>query len=277
VTSSPWPEHDGEPEVPLPGGDVTEGVVRVGGTVRRPVGPHSPLVHAVLAHLEGVGFDGAPRFLGIDGRGREVLTFVEGEVAGRPAPPRFADDQRAASVARLLRDYDDAVLSMPMPAVPPRVEPPGIPPSLAGPPTLIGHLDVTPENVVFRDERAFALIDFDLARPATRGEEVANLLLWWAPLQPPEDRPVAVRDADVVTRAALLVDAYGLAPTDRDQVVRLQLRQAERSWHLMRWRADHVGGGWRRMWDEGVGERIRRRGAWLEQHADALATAVTAS
>jgi len=41
-------------------------VVRIGDTVRRPVGPHSPLVHALLAHLESVGFEGAPRFLGID-------------------------------------------------------------------------------------------------------------------------------------------------------------------------------------------------------------------
>lgn len=38
-------------EIPLAGGDVTDGVVRIGGTVRRPVGPHSPLVHALLRHL----------------------------------------------------------------------------------------------------------------------------------------------------------------------------------------------------------------------------------
>lgn len=43
-------------EIPLAGGDVTEGVVRVGDTVRRPVGPHSPLVHALLTHLASVGF-----------------------------------------------------------------------------------------------------------------------------------------------------------------------------------------------------------------------------
>lgn len=56
---------ESHPEIPLVGGDVTEGVVRVGDTVRRPVGSHSPLVHTLLRHLEEVGFPGAPRFLGI--------------------------------------------------------------------------------------------------------------------------------------------------------------------------------------------------------------------
>ena len=77
---------------------MTEGVVRVGDTVRRPVGPHSPLVHALLTHLESIGFEGAPRFLGIDHAGREVLSYVDGEVAGRPRPPWIADEARLASV-----------------------------------------------------------------------------------------------------------------------------------------------------------------------------------
>jgi hypothetical protein len=56
--------------VALSGGRLTAGVVRVGGTVRRPTGPHSPFVHELLAHLEAVGFAGAPRLLGVDDQGR---------------------------------------------------------------------------------------------------------------------------------------------------------------------------------------------------------------
>ena len=100
--------EDGE-EIPLLGGDVTEGLVRVGDTVRRPPGERAELVQDVLLHLEKVGFDGAPRFLGIDSAGRQALTYVEGEVAGRPRPPWIADEERMISVARLLRAYDDAV------------------------------------------------------------------------------------------------------------------------------------------------------------------------
>ena len=68
-------------ETALVGGDVNVGenvVVRVGDTVRRPVGPHTAYAHALLRHFERVGFDGAPRVLGLDEQGREVLSYVEG-------------------------------------------------------------------------------------------------------------------------------------------------------------------------------------------------------
>jgi hypothetical protein len=68
-------------EIPLAGGNVSGGVVRVGDTVRRPAGPWTPAVHALLDHLHAVGFRGAPRPLGLDDRGREVLTYVPGPVA----------------------------------------------------------------------------------------------------------------------------------------------------------------------------------------------------
>lgn len=78
-------------EVPLGGGRVNEGVVRVGDTVRRPVGPHSPFVHELLRHLEQVGFEDAPRFLGVDAVGREIISFLPG--APYPGTTILGDDQ----------------------------------------------------------------------------------------------------------------------------------------------------------------------------------------
>ena len=69
-----WPDDGSQTEIPLFGGDVTEGIVRVGDTVRRPLNPNSPLIRALLGHLEADGFTGAPRFFGIDAAGREVLS-----------------------------------------------------------------------------------------------------------------------------------------------------------------------------------------------------------
>jgi len=66
-------------------GGVTH-VVRVGDTVRRTVRPSTGTVHAYLAHLNGAGFDGAPEPLGYDEQGREVLSFVPGDVPDEPLP-----------------------------------------------------------------------------------------------------------------------------------------------------------------------------------------------
>jgi hypothetical protein len=136
-------------------------------------------------------------------------------------------------------------------------------------------MDITPENVVFVEGQARALIDFDLARPTDRVGEVCNLLLWWAPLMPIVDRELAVRDVDAVARAALLVDEYGLGADDRRLIVPVARNSADRAWYSMRNRAARLGGGWQRMWDEGVGDRILRRQQWLTEHADGLSEALT--
>ena len=278
TTMRAWQDIDPVEEIPLLGGDVTVGVVRVGDTVRRPLGPHSPLVHALLRHLAQVGFDGAPRLLGVDERGREVLTYVEGEVAGRPRPGWIADEERLRSVARLLRRYDDAAVGFTPPpgSVPdaPAVDHPAVRAAALDEPELVGHVDVTPENVVFRDGAAVALIDFDLARPATRLDEVVNALTHWAPLAAPGDRDPLLSDVDVPRRCRLFADAYGLGDDARGRLVDVAVLRSRRSWHVMRHRAEADGGGWARMWADGVGDVIRRREAWLVEHGPTITAAL---
>lgn len=261
-------------EIPLTGGDVTEGLVRVGDTVRRPPGERAELVRDVLLHLESVGFEGAPRFLGVDPTGRQVLSYVEGEVAGRPHPDWIADEDRLISLARLVRAYDDAVESFGIPAnLPAPIEPPGLP-AVADPVELVGHQDITPENVVFRDGRAYALIDFDLARPVSRAREMVNLMLWWAPLGADADVDPGFHGLDRLRRCRLIADAYDLSDPDRRRLMELAIALNERAWHTMSYRAETLGGGWQRMWSDGVGDKIKNRQTWLEQHADSITTSL---
>jgi hypothetical protein len=75
-------------EQTLLGGVMNPGaVVRVGDTVRRPVRPGAEVVWALLGHLEEVGFTEAPRFLDVDEAGREILSYIPGEVGIPPFPP----------------------------------------------------------------------------------------------------------------------------------------------------------------------------------------------
>ena len=80
----------------------------------------SVTVHAFLRHLEAVGFQGAPRVIGIDDEDREILSFIEGEVLARPSwqfgqpgawPDWARSDDVLVGVALLLRDLHPASAS----------------------------------------------------------------------------------------------------------------------------------------------------------------------
>ncbi|MFF5229772.1 hypothetical protein [Dactylosporangium sp. NPDC000521] len=92
-------------------GGFDNGAVRVGDTVRRAAGVWTPAVHSLLRHLETAGFDRAPRALGLDDQGREVLSFLPGTVVGarRPWPGWVHSDDALRQVAGWLRDYHAAV------------------------------------------------------------------------------------------------------------------------------------------------------------------------
>jgi hypothetical protein len=52
--------------IPLTGGRLTQGVVRIGDTVRRPASEKSAFTAELLQLLERRGFTTAPRYLGQD-------------------------------------------------------------------------------------------------------------------------------------------------------------------------------------------------------------------
>ena len=202
-----------EPEVPLPGGVANRGlVVRVGDTVRRPLRSTSPAAHALLRHLEDVGFAGAPRFLGVDERGREVLSHVPGSTVLPPYPAWALTDEALVSVAELLRSYHSAVAGF---DPSPYRWPTSPPASFRG--ELVGHNDLNLDNVVFRDGRAVALIDFDLAGPGSRVWDVACAARLWAPVRP----DATIRDTRRgrgFRRLRLFLDAYGADGADRRRI-----------------------------------------------------------
>ena len=74
---------------------MTSGMVRRGDRLLRPVGPWSPAVHEYLRYLEAAGFGGSPRVLGTQDH-REVLTFVDGDVANDPGGEPGRGHRRAS-------------------------------------------------------------------------------------------------------------------------------------------------------------------------------------
>lgn len=138
----------------------TPGVVRVGDTVRRPVNDNSAFVHDLLRHLEVRGFDRAPRFVGIDEKGRATLTYIPGTVPRQVGG--FRREQWLAA-AKLLKQFHDATADC----------------DLKGEHEVVCHGDPGPGNYVLRDGMPFALIDFDGAHPGTREEDVGYAAWMW--------------------------------------------------------------------------------------------------
>lgn len=269
---------DGVVEIPLVGGDISDGIVRVGATVRRHPVEGAAAVHAYLRHLEAAGFAYAPRFLGFDDHGREILTYLDGEMGGRPLAPWAAGEDALREIAVIQRRLHDASADVPLPdgvSWPDPLDLPGVAPLPDRRDVdIVGHNDITFENTIFVGGRPAGIIDFDLAGPTTRLLDIAVTLRYWAPVAAPADRDPALRDADAGRRMRLFADAYGLDDDQRLALLDISDRRFTRTWHVMRHRAEADGGGWARMWAGGAGDHIRRSQAWFRAERPTLTTAL---
>ncbi|HEY0452040.1 phosphotransferase [Actinophytocola sp.] len=215
--------------------------MRVGDTVRRPPHDRSPYVHAVLRHLAAAGFDGAPRFLGTDARGRAILSYVDGTVTADAAA---LSDLQVAGAGRLVRGFHDATAGT----------------GLAGGEEVVLHGDLGPHNTVFAGERAVALIDWDDGvAPGPRVRDVGHAVWCFADIGA-SGGPLAVQ----AHRARVFLDAYGWPdPAEVVDEIAARFRRA-RADHLAHDRADAAA-----IFAGYVG--------WMERHAPTLTTLMAAA
>lgn len=263
---SPYPVSSQGVEVPLQGGNLSQ-VVRVGDTVRRGAGPWTPAVHALLQYLERAEFDGAPRARGVDSRGREVVTYVEGDVFQYPMPDFVWNAETLVSVARLLRRYHDTIRGF--------VPPPdaawqimvGAPRS--GP--VICHNDIAPYNMVFRGHVPVAFIDWDTAAPGPALYDVAHAAWRWIPLQDASWAPID----DQFSRLRLFCDAYGLTKVERGQLIPLVRTRQEVVLATIRVWGEAGKPGWAHLLRMGHDKDIRDCLRWVDENLPALEAALT--
>jgi len=164
-----------ENEEMLTGGNVSS-VYRLGDTVRRELKPDSPKFHKLLKHLENKGFSYAPKFLGIDEKGREILSFIEGEAGNYPLKEYMWSDDVLIEIGKMLRLYHDSVSDFSfddswksIDNTPQKYE-------------VLCHNDFAIYNIIFNHERPIGIIDYDVAGPGPRLWDIAYTLYTCVPL-----------------------------------------------------------------------------------------------
>jgi hypothetical protein len=230
--------------------------------VMRPTAPFKAATHALLAHLDAVGFDGAPRVLAADPV-TETLTYIAGRAAVPPFPDDVLTDEALVSVADLLRRYhaaaasfDPAGYAWPRP-VPARYR--------TG---LVSHNDVYPANVVFRDGRAVALIDFDLAGPGSAVWDFAAAARLFVPLLDEAD-VTDMRHGRALERFRIFLRASGLPRAARLSVASALLDNHDWTYAIVTEAAAAGHAGFADHW-RAVGPAADRARRWCERHRRAL-------
>lgn len=182
----------------LPG--LSGGAERVGKRVRRPAGPWTPAVHEFLGFLREQGLRGIPQVHGVEdgsdgGTAREVLSYVPGR--GVPGDEVVLDDVLVEAVA-WLRDFHDIAEAF---------RPTGTrrwrhAEAELLPGQIVCHNDPGTYNWIIEGGHFVAMVDWDMAGPGHRLDDLAFLAWTAVPLDREGD------DDDLVRRLGLVAEAY---------------------------------------------------------------------
>ncbi len=159
------------------------GAVRVGDTVRKASQPQSATIRRLLAHVRAQGVTWVPEPLGTDELGRDVWSFIAGQVV-HDQPDWLWSSEVLATVARRLREWHDATATFER-----RAEDVwwwrGKRPA-----EVICHVDFAPYNHVYEDGRFVGAIDFDICYPGPRLWDLSYTAYRYVPLSPHIDDPL---------------------------------------------------------------------------------------
>jgi hypothetical protein len=169
--------------------------------------------------------------LGLDGQGREILTYFEGEVL--VGSPVRMSDERIISASRLIQRFHDATAGT----------------ALARGQEIVAHNDLGRHNIVFDGDKAVGIIDWD--------DDVGPVGGWSTSPTPSGAAPTSVKAKSNWPsrpgRARLMCQAYGrftLAAVIDEITARFHLAQADHTRHgrdqgaaifaeMVRWMEEH--------------------------------------
>lgn len=253
---------DGEP---LPGGLVSS-PVRIQGDVHREAGPWTPAVHALLRHLEHAGFDGAPRVVGVDDVGREVLTFVEGDAGSLQFPQALQHEDGIRALGRFVHAFHDAVAGFaPAADAEYRI---GVRPLGAN--EIVCHGDLGYWNTVWRGGDVVGLIDWDCAEPDTPLRDVSFAAMTTVPMHADDSAERSGFRLPLDRRARLRAFCEGYGGIEPAEVVQAAVDSLALEIERLRVFGAEGREPWASFRERGQGRMFETVAAWIAEHRDEL-------
>lgn len=231
-------------EITLKGGANPIEPVLVANTVRRPAHPNAPYIHALLKQLEVAGVSWAPRFLGIDEQGREILTFIQGDVLHHT---KQWEDAQLRQIVRFIKQLHDATEGT----------------DLAGTVDVVCHNDIAPWNTVFQDGIPVALIDFNDAAPGKRVDDMGYFLWVFLDLG---NNDIAAEEQGQRMRA--LCDEYG--NIDSNDLIATTLEHQQKVLIMRQEQARQSDSLETKEWAEGRAQEIKNAMDWVRENSAVL-------
>lgn len=185
-------------------GRMTSEIIRKDNFVHRSMCANSSFVHNILNFLEKSGVTYVPRFLGIDGQGREIIEYMNGYV---PENLGCFTLEQCILATRLIKDLHIILENYP-----------DCPDGLT-----VCHNDLSPCNFVFADNRPIAIIDWDAASFGNPLDDLAYAVWMWLDIGNDENSFSSVK-----CRADAMLDIYGVTSADRAEFAKRILNQMAR-------------------------------------------------
>ncbi len=222
--------------------------VKIGDTVHRQITENSEYIHKLLQFLEAKNYTWAPKYLGMDEQGREIIEYVEGYVPhGQEVPLATWSTETMSEIFQQIRKLHDITAGT----------------ELAADEECAIHGDLNYSNTVYRDGRAVKFIDWDFARPGRRMYDVAYAIDQYLSIGEYEDETGAVGRARIARK---LADAYGLSLAQRalltDEMLNvfLTIRQGQLS-EAAKGKASAL-----RLVEAKIPELLLKQHAWLQEN-----------
>ncbi|MCX6498120.1 MAG: phosphotransferase [Arthrobacter sp.] len=235
----------------LEGGNVSDGVVRIGSTVRKPWMDSTPSVFEFMTAVRRAGVD-VPAVLGQDEQGRQITEFIPGRLALGADPLTRPELHRVGAMVRAIHDASESF-------VPPRdarwtvaIPSPGE--------ELICHNDLAPWNLMTGDRWTF--IDWDAAAPSTRLWDLAYAAQAFT-LSDPNQVP-----EEAAQNLTAFVGGYDADRRMRGQLAEAMSQRAAAMYQLLESSHDSGREPWGSMYVAGHGDHWRAATQYAERHQD---------